>query len=83
MIQLKNEKNGEWQKMNNMRMFNKEFPNGWGVDVIHNPTGFGDMYNTNYPYSVMTYKRDEYFQDFKNIEKPSEVFQYIADVQKW
>ncbi len=69
--------------MNNMYMFNKEFPNGWGVDVKHNPNGFGDMYSTNYTYSVMTYKRDEGFTSFENIEKPSEVFQYIAEVQKW
>lgn len=69
--------------MNRMHMFNKEFPNGWGVDVKHCPNGFGDMYSTDYPYSVMTYKRDEGFTSFENIEKPSEVFQYIAEVQKW
>ncbi|QVU02007.1 XRE family transcriptional regulator [Enterococcus phage vB_EfaS_785CC] len=67
--------------MNNMHMFRKLFPNGWVVDVKHNPDGFGEMYTTNYPYSVITYKRDTGFTKFVNIEKPSEVFQYIAEVQ--
>lgn len=69
--------------MNSMHMFNKEFPNGWSVNVKHNPNGFGDMYSTNYPYSVMVHKCDTGFTKFVNIEKPSEVFQYIAEVQKW
>ena len=47
MIQLKNEKNGEWQKMNNPHMFRKLFPNGCLIDVKYNPNGFGDMYSTN------------------------------------
>ena len=39
--------------MNAMHMFRKQFPNGWLVDVQHNPDGFNDRYSTNYPYSVM------------------------------
>lgn len=69
--------------MTNLHMFNKEFPNGWSVNVKHNPTGFGEMYTTNYPYSVMTYKRDTGFTKFVNIEKASDVFHYIAEVSKW
>lgn len=69
--------------MNTLHMFNKEFENGWTVNVKYNPTGFGEMYATKYPYSVMTYKRDTGFTKFVNIEKPSEVFAYIAEVQRW
>lgn len=69
--------------MNSLNMFNKEFPNGWNVDIKHNPNGFGDMYSTDYPYSVMTYKRDEGFASFENIQYPSEVFAYIAKVMSW
>ena len=69
--------------MNNIHMFNKEFPNGWGVNVKHNQTGFGELYTTKYPYSVMVYNKNSGFTKFENIEKASEVFQYIAEVQKW
>lgn len=64
-------------------VFSKEFPNGWGVNVKHNINGFGDVYSTDYEYSVMTYKRDEGFTSFENIEKASEVFAYIAKVSQW
>lgn len=64
-------------------VFSKEFPNGWGVNVKHNINGFGDVYSTDYEYSVMTYKRDEGFTSFENIEKPSEVLAYIAKVSQW
>lgn len=69
--------------MNNIQIFNKEFPNGWSVNVKHNPNGFGDIYSTNYPYSVMVHKRDTGFTKFVNIEKPSEVLHYIAQISKW
>lgn len=69
--------------MNNTNMFRKLFPNAWVIDVKHNPNGFGDMYSTNYNYSVMVQHIGYGFTSFKNIEKPSEVFQYIAEVQRW
>lgn len=69
--------------MNNIQIFNKEFPNGWSVNVNHNQCGFGELYSTKYPYSVMTYKRDSGFTKFINIEKASDVFHYIAEVSKW
>ena len=69
--------------MNNIQIFNKEFPNGWSVNVKHNPNGFGEIYSTNYPYSVMVHKRDTGFTKFVNIEKPSEVLHYIAQISKW
>ena len=68
---------------NSAHLFNKEFPNGWGVDVKFLPEGYGHIYSTNYQYSVMTYKCDEGFSSFENIEKPSDVFKHIAEVQKW
>ncbi|ASZ75692.1 hypothetical protein phiSHEF5_36 [Enterococcus phage phiSHEF5] len=82
MIQLKNEKNGEWQKMNNTYMFRKLFPNGWLIDVKHNPNGFGDMYSTNYNYSVMMQHVPSGFVRFENIETAQEVFQLIAKYAK-
>lgn len=71
------------KKMNNMDILSREFENGWGIDIIYNPNGFADMYSTDYPYSVMTYKRDEGFTSFQNIQYASEVFAYIAEVQRW
>ena len=82
MIQLKNEKNGEWQKMNNLHMFRKLFPNGWLIDVKYNPNGFGDMYSTNYNYSVMMQHVASGFVSFENIETAGEVFKLIAKYAK-
>nr|DAH82319.1 MAG TPA: hypothetical protein [Caudoviricetes sp.] len=69
--------------MNSLNMFNKEFPNGWGVNVKHNPFGFGDMYSSDYEYSVMVYNKSTGFTSFENIQYPSEVFAYIAKVMDW
>lgn len=69
--------------MNSLDMLNKEFQNGWGVDIKHNPDGFGDMYSTDYTYSVMIFNREHGFTEFINIQYPSEVFAYMAQVQKW
>lgn len=69
--------------MNSLHMLSKEFENGWGFDIKYKPDGFGDMYSTDYPYSVRTYNRKAGFANFKNFQYPSEVFQYIAEVQKW
>lgn len=69
--------------MNSSHVFRKEYPNGWLVDVKFNPNGLGDMYSTDYQYSVMLQHRKSGFVRFENIEKPSEVFKYIAEVLKW
>ena len=50
MIQLKNEKNGEWQKMNSSHVFRKEFPNGWLVD-----SGFASFENIEKASEVFKY----------------------------
>lgn len=68
---------------NNMHMFRKQFPNGLLVDVQHNPDGFNDRYSTDYPYSVMVQDVKNGFASFENIETAKEVFQIIAEVQKW
>lgn len=69
--------------MNSSHVFRKEFPNGWLVDVKFNPNGFGDMYSTDYQYSVMVQHIESGFASFENIEKASEVFKYIGEVLKW
>lgn len=69
--------------MNNAHMFRKLFPNGCLIDVKYNPNGFGDAYSTDFPYSVMTYKRDEGFTSFQNMQYASEVFHYMAEVMDW
>lgn len=69
--------------MNSLHMLNKEFENGWGFDIKYKPDGFGDMYTTDYAYSVRTYNSKSCFSNFKNFQYPSEVFTYIAEVQKW
>lgn len=68
--------------MNSLNMFRKQFPNGWLVDVQHNPDGFNDRYSTDYPYSVMVERVGGGFVSFKNIETAEEVFKIIADTQK-
>lgn len=68
--------------MNNTNMFRKLFPNGWLIDVKHNQNGFGDMYSTNYNYSVMLQHVQSGFVSFENIETAQEVFQLIAKYAK-
>lgn len=69
--------------MNNMHMFRKLFPNGCLIDVKYNPNGFGDMYSTNYNYSVMMQHVASGFVKFENIETAQEVFQLIAKYAKY
>lgn len=68
--------------MNNLHMFRKLFPNGWLIDVKHNTNGFGDMYSTNYNYSVMRQHVPSGFVSFENIETAQEVFKLIAKYAK-
>lgn len=68
--------------MNSSHVFRKKFPNGWLIDVKHNPNGFGDMYSTNYNYSVMMQHVASGFVRFENIETAQEVFQLIAKYAK-
>jgi hypothetical protein len=68
---------------NAMHMFRKQFPNGWLVDVQHDPDGFNDRYSTDYPYSVMVQNVETGFASFENIETAEEVFKIIADTKKW
>lgn len=69
--------------MNSMDTLSREFENGWGISIKYNPNGFGDVYSTDFPYSVMTYKRDEGFTSFKNMQYASEIFHYMAEVMDW
>lgn len=69
--------------MNSMHMLNREFENGWGINIKHNPDGFGDVYSTNYPYSVMTFNREHGFTEFRNMQYASDVFHYMAEVMDW
>lgn len=69
--------------MNSMEILSREFENGWGISITHNPNGFGDAYSTDFPYSVMTYKRDEGFTSFQNMQYASEVFHYMVEVMDW